>query len=146
MKMICNAFIGMMFMFLTVPHLFAQDLPRTPSPQGASVYIISPADGEVVPETFVIKFGLRNMGIAPAGVDRANTGHHHLLVDGKKMPSFKMPLGAQVYHFGGGQTETTLTLSEGKHTLQLIMGDKLHIPHDPPVVSEKITVVVKALE
>ncbi|RUO81104.1 rod shape-determining protein RodA [Idiomarina tyrosinivorans] len=122
----------------------AQDMPRTAAPADANVYIISPQDGEVVPETFTVKFGLSGMGVAPAGIDKANTGHHHLLVDHDELPALDQPMGSDVMHFGGGQTETTLTLSPGKHTLQLIMGDMSHVPLKPAVVSKKITVEVKA--
>lgn len=122
--------------------LAAQQLPKTAAPEGASVYIVSPQNGATVPPTFKVVFGLNGMGVAPAGVQAANTGHHHLLVDGQSLPDFSLPLGTQVTHFGGGQTETTLTLSPGEHTLQLILGDHLHIPHEPPVVSEIIRITV----
>jgi len=118
------------------------EMPRTKSPDGAKVYIISPASGATVPEKFVIKFGLRGMGVAPAGTAKAKTGHHHLIVDGK-LPNFKTPMGKNVRHFGGGQTEVELKLAKGEHTLQLIMGDKSHIPHNPPVVSKKIKIIVR---
>ena len=121
----------------------ASEYVKTPSADGASVYIISPQPGETVPTTFKVKFGLNGMGVAPAGTDRANTGHHHLLINGKTLPDLNMPLGGEVTHFGGGQTETELTLSPGKHTLQLILGDQNHVPHDPPVVSDEVTVYVK---
>lgn len=121
----------------------AADIPRTPAPEGARAYIISPADGDVVPGTFTVKFGLEGMGVAPAGVDKPKTGHHHLLIDVEELPPPDQPLGGNVQHFGGGQTETTVTLEPGQHTLQLMLGDKNHIPHDPPVVSEKITVTVE---
>lgn len=119
------------------------EMAKTPSPEGAAVYIVSPSDGATVPTTFRVHFGLRGMGVAPAGTDKANTGHHHLLVDGKMMPAMSQPLGQEVIHFGGGQTETELTLEPGQHTLQLILGDKGHVPHDPPVVSEVVTITVK---
>ena len=120
-------------------------LARTPSPEGARVYIISPTPGEVVSSPVTVRFGLKGMGVAPAGVDRAKTGHHHLLIDLADLPALDKPLPADAHHkhFGGGQTEASVELSPGKHTLQLIMGDKNHIPHDPPVISEKITIVVK---
>ena len=83
------------------------------------------------------------MGVSPAGVERAETGHHHLLVDAKQLPPLDVPMGAQVKHFGGGQTQTELELKAGEHSLQLILGDHFHIPHDPVVVSKKITIHVK---
>ena len=126
---------------------FAQDtaLPRSPAAAGAKVYFISPAQGDTVPRTFTVRFGLTGMGIAPAGIQLEHTGHHHLLVDVDPLPPEGLPLpnDARHIHFGKGHTETTLTLEPGKHTLQLILGDHLHIPHQPPVVSEKITVMVE---
>lgn len=120
-------------------------LPRSAAPAGAKVYFIAPADGATVPRSFTVRFGLSGMGIAPAGIPMEHTGHHHLLVDVDALPPEGQPLPADArhIHFGKGQTETTLTLEPGKHTLQLILGDHLHIPHQPPVVSEKITVVVE---
>lgn len=120
-------------------------LARTPAPEGAQVYIISPAHGEVVSSPVMVKFGLRGMGVAPAGVDKPKTGHHHLLIDVADYPALDKPLPADANHkhFGGGQTETSIELPPGSHTLQLIMGDKNHIPHDPPVVSKQITITVK---
>ena len=120
-------------------------LARTPAPQGAEVYFITPADGDTVSSPVTVKFGLKGMGVAPAGTDKANTGHHHLLIDvaGTPAPDQPLPADANHKHFGGGQTEASIELSPGKHTLQLIMGDKSHIPHDPPVMSEKITITVK---
>ena len=120
-------------------------LAGTPSPDGAVVYIISPAHGETVSSPFKIRFGLKDMGVAPAGVDRENTGHHHLLIDRVKLPALDKPLPADelLRHFGGGQTEAMIELSPGTHTLQLMLGDKDHIPHVPPVVSERIMIKVK---
>jgi len=131
----------LLLLLITGP-LVAQ-MARTPSPEGASVYIISPADGDTVPSTFTVHFGLKGMGVAPAGIDKENTGHHHLLVDGKMMVVLDQPLGTDVKHFGGGQTQTELTLDPGQHTLQLILGDMAHVPHDPPVASEVITINVQ---
>lgn len=128
---------------ISLPVLALWAASRTASPEGAKVYIISPKDGETVGSTFTVRFGLSGMGIAPAGVERENTGHHHLLIDYEGLPSFDEPMGGSIKHFGGGQSETQLTLEPGKHTLQLIMGDHLHRPHDPPVISEKITIRVK---
>mgnify|MGYP000014701499 FL=1 len=109
-----------------------------------SAYIISPSDGDTVTSPVTVKFGLRGMGVAPAGVERDNTGHHHLLIDLETLPDLDMPIPAddQHVHFGGGQTETTVELEPGEHTLQLLLGDHLHRPHDEPVVSEKITITV----
>ncbi|TQV85006.1 DUF4399 domain-containing protein [Aliikangiella coralliicola] len=115
----------------------------TKSPENAKVYIIEPKNGEEVSTTFTVRFGLSGMGVAPAGVDKPNTGHHHLLIDANSLPAHGVPMGGEVMHFGGGQTEVELTLTKGKHTLQLILGDKLHIPHEPMVVSEQIMVIVK---
>jgi hypothetical protein len=91
-----------------------------------------------------VKFGLKGMGVAPAGVDVPNTGHHHLLIHVAALdPTQPVPADANHLHFGKGQTETTLQLAPGRHTLQLVMGDKLHVPFDPPVISMKITITVK---
>ena len=114
------------------------------APENARVYFIEPADGAIIQGTVMVKFGLSGMGVAPAGVQKSNTGHHHILIDADTLPDMSMPLPAtdQVKHFGKGQTETTLELSPGKHTLQLLLGNHLHIPHDKPVISEKITITV----
>ena len=124
-----------------------QEMERTSAPENASVYIISPAAGETVTSTVTVKFGLSGMGVAPAGVDQQNTGHHHLLIDidDDSMPPLDRPLPAtnQVRHFGGGQTEVTLELAPGRHSLQLLLGDHIHLPHQPPVMSERITVTVE---
>lgn len=117
----------------------------TSSPASAKAYFISPLDGETVTQTFKINFGLSGMGVAPAGTVRDNTGHHHLLIDLKTLPDMNKPLPAtdHIVHFGGGQTETELTLSPGTHTLQLLLGDYSHTPHGSPVMSEKITITVE---
>lgn len=120
-------------------------LERTPAPENASVYIISPADGAVVASPVLVRFGLSGMGIAPAGVPKENTGHHHLAID-RDLPSVDdyLPASDETFrHFGGGQTETMLDLAPGTHTLQLILGDQDHLPHDPPVFSEQITITVE---
>ncbi|MEO0421869.1 MAG: DUF4399 domain-containing protein [Pseudomonadota bacterium] len=115
------------------------------APADAEVYFLEPADHAVVPPSFKVVFGLRNMGVAPAGTDRPNTGHHHLLIDSPEGLDFTQPLPAtdQVRHFGGGQTEAVIELPPGKHTLQLVMGNFVHIPHATPVVSNTITVTVE---
>jgi hypothetical protein len=117
---------------------------RSPAPEGASLYFIAPADGAVVSGPFTVKFGLKGMGVAPAGVDAPNTGHHHLLINLEEAVNPEVPLPAtdQVRHFGGGQTETQLSLPAGTYRLQLMLGNYLHVPHDPPVMSELITVTV----
>ena len=117
----------------------------SPSAENAQVYIISPENGAEVASPVTIQFGLKGMGVAPAGVSTANTGHHHLLIDLEELPDMTQPLPAsdQVRHFGKGQTETTIELEPGNHTLQLLLGNHLHIPHDKPVLSEKITITVK---
>lgn len=123
----------------------AQSLPASHAPAGAAAYIISPANGATVPQSFIVRFGLKGMGVAPAGVDKAGTGHHHLLVDVKQVPAAGQPIPSDAHHlhFGGGQTQTTLKLAPGTHTLQLELGDARHVPFDPPVLSKKITVHVK---
>lgn len=115
------------------------------APADAQVYFIEPQDGAVIEGPVKVVFGLENMGVAPAGVDRDNTGHHHLLIDVKEMPDMSQPLPASehVKHFGGGQTETTLDLEPGTHTLQLLVGNYVHVPHQQPVISKKITIEVK---
>ena len=115
----------------------------TPSPPGAEVYFSDLKDGATVPTKSTIHFGLRNMGVAPAGSDRENSGHHHLLVD-TELPPLDQPIPSDFnhLHFGGGQTEAEITLKPGEHTLQLLMGDKDHIPHTPPVMSSPIKVRV----
>jgi len=118
----------------------------TPAPKDAYLYIGWPNDGEVLAagQPFRVWFGLRTMGVAPKGVDAPNTGHHHLLID-TELPAFdeEIPSDRHFLHFGGGQTETMIELPPGKHSLQLLMGDYNHIPHNPPVYSKKITVYVK---
>ena len=118
---------------------------RTPSPAGAEVYIVSPKDGVKVKGPVTVVFGLKGMGIAPAGIKFDNSGHHHLLIDTDSPTDLSLPLPADDHnvHFGKGQTETTVTLPPGKHTLQLVFADYLHTPHDPALVSKKITVTVE---
>ena len=107
------------------------------------VYFINLKDGDELKSPFLVQFGLSGKGVAPAGVEVANTGHHHLLINIDEL-DFKMPIPSskQHLHFGMGQTETTLDLPAGKHKLQLVLGDKYHIPHSPPLVSEIIEITV----
>jgi hypothetical protein len=119
---------------------------QTASPSGAKVYIINVKDGDEVTSPFLVQFGLSGMGVAPAGVEKPNTGHHHLLIDTRMTDEeMKQPIPSDDTHkhFGGGQTEAMVTLPPGKHTLQLLFGDWSHIPHSPPVMSEPITITVK---
>ena len=122
----------------------ADDVKRTTSPAGAEVYFIAPADGATVSSPVTVKFGLKGMGIAPAGIQFDNSGHHHLIIDADLPPAgAPIPTDANHVHFGKGQTEATIELKPGKHTLQLLLGDFGHVPHDPIVTSKKITITVK---
>ncbi len=118
-------------------------LKSSAPPEGASVYIVSPEDGAEVTSPVTVVFGLKGMGIAPAGIEKEGTGHHHLLVDQEELPALNTVMGNPPLHFGGGQTETELELKPGEHTLQLILGNYLHVPFDPMVLSEKVTITVK---
>ncbi|MCO7513149.1 DUF4399 domain-containing protein [Pseudomonas guariconensis] len=135
----------------------ADALKSQEPPEGAKVFIVSPADGATVEKTFTVKFGIEGMDLKPAGDATPHTGHHHLLVDVNEAPAADQPLptslmpennqplpaGPQVLHFGKAQTEATITLAPGKHTLQLVLGDLYHVPFKPSVESQKITVDVK---
>lgn len=125
-------FFAVIFVLLSSPLLYSAD---------ASVNIISPKDGDKVATKFLVKFGAENIAIVPAGTEQANSGHHHLIIDGD-LPDLDKPMGANVKHFGKGQTETELELSPGVHTLQLILGDKNHQPQKPAIISKKITITV----
>ena len=139
----------LLLLTLLIPAVHAQ--AATPPPgEGdwkapeVTVYIIEPKDGATVSNPVRVVFGLRNMGVAPAGVNHLNTGHHHLLID-TDLPRLDQPIPAtdKIRHFGGGQTETRLILLPGTHTLQLLIGDYAHMPHNPPIASEKVTITVK---
>jgi hypothetical protein len=118
---------------------------RHPSSPNAKVYFVYPADGAYVSRRLTIRFGLVNMGVAPAGVEKANTGHHHLMVD-VPLPPLDQPIPNDFnhLHFGAGQTEAQITLPLGQHTLQLLLGDEDHVAHEPPVYSKPIHVIVTA--
>lgn len=135
----------LIFALLASPVFAADLLPRSPSPKGARVYIISPRDGATVKSPVRVRFGLIGMGVAPAGVDVPDTGHHHLIIDLDKLPNLELPLPASdnVIHFGKGQTEAKIELAPGKHSLQLVLGDKIHLPHSPAVISKKISITVE---
>ncbi len=117
---------------------------ETPAPEGAKAYIISPVDGATVDSPVTVQFGLSGIGVAPAGTEKEKTGHHHLLIDVKELPDMNSPIPADEHHrhFGGGQTEVTVELAPGQHTLQLLLGDHHHVPHNPPVLSEPVTITV----
>jgi hypothetical protein len=117
----------------------------TPSPEGAGVHFVGLSDGARLPTKATIRFGLRGMGVAPAGLERENSGHHHLLIDTELPPLDKsIPNDFNHLHFGAGQTEAEVALKPGTHTLQLLFGDKDHVPHNPPLLSPRIRVVVVA--
>lgn len=133
-------------LLMAVSVLAAAEGPQSQeAPKDAKVFIVSPADGATVDKTFTVKFGISGMQLAPAGDATPDTGHHHLLVDLTEQPASNTPLPVtdHIMHFGKAQTETTLTLTPGKHTLQLLLGDKNHVPFKPAVESQKITVNVQ---
>ena len=140
MRKVIVLFSSLFFLLTLSTHAQTQTL----SPQGAELYFITPNDGATVTSPVTVKFGLKNMGIAPAGVNVENTGHHHILID-TGLPPLDQPIPADEkhVHFGKGQTETTLNLAPGTHTLQLLLGDHVHTPHNPPVMSKQITITVK---
>ena len=119
-------------------------LPRTPSVEGASVFFITPTNGATVLNPLTIEFGIAGMDVVKAGDNQPHSGHHHLLID-TGLPDLGLPIpaDAQHVHFGDGSTSTEITLESGEHTLQMLLGDHLHIPHNPPLASEVITVTVE---
>ena len=138
---------SLMFSALAVMAASSAMAGETPAPAGAKVYFLNLKDGATVSSPVLVQFGLAGMGVAPAGIEKANTGHHHLLIDvaapkGEEL-AYPLPADDHHKHFGGGQTETSITLAKGKHTLQLVLGDQNHIPHNPPVMSQPITITVE---
>ncbi len=123
----------------------ADAIPRVSAPKDAKVFIVSPKNGATVDKTFTVKFGMKGLELKPAGDETKNSAHHHLLVDQKALPDPTLPIPASdtVIHYGKAQTETQLTLTPGKHTLQLVAGDKGHMQFDPTVASKVITINVK---
>ncbi|WP_420332580.1 DUF4399 domain-containing protein [Roseibium sp.] len=128
---------------------FAGETPANPD---AKVYFVNLNDGDKVSGPVTVVFGLSGMGVAPAGVEKENTGHHHLLLnrppigqgeDGADEFIYNIPADDNHKHYGGGQTETVLELGPGEHTLQLVLGDLNHVPHDPPIFSDVITITVE---
>lgn len=147
--MACSAGLLTSFAFAQTP----ANAPATPAAAaamapaaGAEVYIIAPQDGAKIKGPVTVRFGLKGMGVAPAGIKFDNTGHHHLLVD-TDIKDVKLveslPASDNIVHFGKGQTEATLTLTPGKHTLQLLFADYMHRSFDPPLKSAKITITVE---
>src|SRR6056300_362571 len=133
----------MRYLFIIFLSFSIDAIELSPGDANASVYFISPHDGESVSRTVTVRFGLENFGIAPAGIQMMNTGHHHLIIDAD-LPSLILPIPADknYVHFGKGQTEVEIELTKGTHTLQLLLGDFRHIPHNPPIFSKRITVQV----
>lgn len=142
---ICMSVLAIAALSLTAVPQNAAQAGDTPAAKNAYLYIGWPNDGEVIrANRFRVWFGLRNIGIAPAGIEKANTGHHHLIIDAP-LPPFdqEIPSDKNHLHFGAGQSEAIIELPPGKHTLQLLMGDFEHVPHNPPVYSRQITIYVK---
>lgn len=137
--------LALLSLLLAPAIALAGPLPRTPAPAGAKLYFISPESGAKLKSPVIVRFGLSGMGVAPAGIAKEATGHHHLLVDVTTLPPMDLPIpnDANHRHFGGGQTEVSIELAPGKHTLQLLLGDANHIPHEPPVMSEAISIEVE---
>ena len=141
--------LAVLFATAAIGTAYAQGAPSTP---GTTVYIVNLADGDRVASPVKVLFALAGMGIAPAGIEHEGTGHHHLLIDRPPMGQGEDGAEELLYsivadenhvHFGGGQTEAVVELAPGEHTLQLVLGDHNHVPHDPPVVSEVITITVE---
>ena len=118
-------------------------LPRTPAPEGAAILFVEPTDGEEVTSPVTVTFGAVGITVVPAGDDTPASGHHHLIINAP-MPDFGLPIpkNDQYLHFGAGQTETTLELAPGTYELTMLMGDHLHVPHEPPIMSDTITITV----
>ncbi|MFK7939784.1 MAG: DUF4399 domain-containing protein [Roseovarius sp.] len=138
--------------FLSIGLSFGPAVAGTPAPEGAEVYFINLSDGDTVSSPVTINFGLKGMGVAPAGTEKDNTGHHHILINRASFGEAEsdteaketgLPADDNHKHFGGGQTEVTLDLPAGTHTLQLVLGDLYHVPHTPPVMTEVITITVE---
>ena len=131
-------FVCAVFLYDAIAHRYSSDEQKR-------VYFIIPSDGMTTTNPVKIKFGATGINIVPAGVDMPNSGHHHLLINVNKLPNLKLPIPADSnhLHFVNGQSETELNLPEGKHSLQLLIGNHLHIPHSEPIISEKIVITVK---
>jgi len=127
-----------------VAEVTRESLARTPSADGAEVFFVTPTDGATVSNPISVEFGIRSMDVVKAGNAQPNSGHHHLLLD-TSVPDLRLPIPADEHHihFGDGSTATEITLQPGEHTLQMLLGDHLHIPHDPPLLSDPITITVE---
>ena len=136
-----NIFSFLLGVFFLMP---LSAVEKSSSPDKAMLYIISPQDGDTVSSPVKVIFGLNGMGVAPAGIKMKNTGHHHLLIDLAQLPDINLPIPSDDHHrhFGKGQTEAFIELDKGEHTLQLILGDHMHVPHEPPIISKKIRIKV----
>ena len=136
-----NISIFLLSVFFLMP---LSAVEKSSSPDKAMLYIISPQDGDTVSSPVKVIFGLNGMGVAPAGIKMKNTGHHHLLIDLAQLPDINLPIPSDDHHrhFGKGQTEALIELDKGEHTLQLILGDHMHVPHEPPIISKKIRIKV----
>ena len=136
-----NILIFLLSVFFLIP---LNAVEKSSSPEKAMLYIISPLDGDTVSSPVKVIFGLNGMGVAPAGIKMKNTGHHHLLIDLNHLPDINLPIPSDEHHrhFGKGQTEAFIELDKGEHTLQLILGDHMHIPHEPAIISKKIRIKV----
>ena len=141
-------YIAFLIAILTAGMAVAGD---TPSPEGAKVYFINIENGATVSSPVKVQMGLSGMGVAPAGTEKENTGHHHIFInrpplgegaEDAELLENGVPTDDNHKHFGGGQTEVMLDLPSGTHSLQLVLGDEFHVPHNPPVVSEVITITV----
>ena len=136
-----NISIFLLSVFFLIP---LSAVEKSSSPEKVMLYIISPQDGDTVSSPVKVIFGLNGMGVAPAGIKIKNTGHHHLLIDLAQLPDINLPIPSDEHHrhFGKGQTEALIELDKGEHTLQLILGDHMHVPHEPPIISKKIRIKV----
>jgi hypothetical protein len=137
--------LARVFAVVCLAGVVSAQAPKTKAVEGTTVYFISPKNGDTVAPKFTVQFGLKGMGVAPATVQFDKTGHHHLLIDLAQLPDLNVPLAVtdNIRHFGGGQTEAEIALTPGQHTLQLVFADFMHIAHDKPVMSDKITITVK---
>ena len=137
--------LSFLFLVFFDINVYAEEWERSDVPDGAEVYIITPKNGQTLTSPFVVKFGLSGMGVAPAGVEYPDTGHHHLVIN-REVKDFNQPLPSgepDILHFGGGQTETVLDLERGDYELYLILGDHDHVPHVTPIISEKIKITIQ---